>query len=311
MTTRGKNVRLYLAGDGVKLLELVGWSGQAVSCPRSRFEALKAWERELKRPGVYMLFGVDEATQQPVAYIGESDEVLTRLSQHVLKGLDYWTEIAAFSSKDELLTKAHVQYLEHRLVAIASAAARYKLQNDQTPQPPYLPRADKDALEDFVDNVQTLLPVLGHRLLEPVAQQVVVTPAGEAVSHPTGEGFTFTLSGVTARGARSEGGFAIFKGSQAAAQTTTSLHAGYLRLRQQLIDQGVLVAESGGAPYRFAKDYEFKSPSAAAGIVAGYNRTGRESWVTDDGRTYAEVEAAEATTGADGAAIRLAGVHGV
>lgn len=301
MTVRGKNVRLYLAGDGVKLLELVGWSGQALSCPRSRFDALKDWANELKRPGVYMLFGVDESGSQPVAYIGESDEVLTRLGQHVLKGLDYWTEIAAFSSKDELLTKAHVQYLEHRLIAIAIAAGRYKLQNDATPQPPYLPRADKDALEDFLENVQTLLPVLGHRLLEPLAQKVAVAAGGETAMRPAGEQFRFVVNGVSASGTRSVGGFAVFKDSQASAQTTSSLGSGYQRLRQQLIDQGVLVAESAGGAYRFAKDYEFRSPSAAAAIVAGYNRNGRESWVTEEGHTYAEVETAAASVGASGA----------
>lgn len=296
MTTRGKNVRLYLAGDGVKLLELVGWSGQAVSCPRNRFEALKAWERELKRPGVYMLFGVDEA-QQPVAYIGESDEALTRLREHVAYDLDYWNEIAVFSSKDELLTKAHVQYLEHRLVAIATAAGRFRLQNATRPQPPYLPRADRDALEDFLENVQTLLPVLGHRLLDALAPRLVVSSVSSAETRPTGARFRFSVNGVTASGAPSEGGFAVFGGSQAAAQATAALNPGSSSMRQQLIDQGVLVPENEGGPYRFARDYEFRSPSAAASMVAGHNRNGRESWVTDDGRTYAEVEAAEANVG--------------
>ena len=47
--------------------------------------------------------------------------VLPRLDQHA-KQKDFWTHAAVFTSKDQNLNKAHVQYLEARLVQQARDA---------------------------------------------------------------------------------------------------------------------------------------------------------------------------------------------
>ena len=113
----GKSIRIYLADGsvaGIRRGEIVNWTGQAIACPRSRFPELKEWSEEAKRPGIYFLFGQNEESGQDAVYIGEAEIVLDRLYSHI-SGKEFWTELIAFTSKDDNLTKGHVRYLESRL----------------------------------------------------------------------------------------------------------------------------------------------------------------------------------------------------
>ena len=42
---------------------------------------------------------------------------------------DFWNEVIIIVSKDENLTKSHVRHLESRLIQIANAVKRYKIDN--------------------------------------------------------------------------------------------------------------------------------------------------------------------------------------
>jgi hypothetical protein len=53
-------------------------------------------------------------------------------------------------------------------------------------------------------------------------------------------------------------------------------------LAKRLIADGTLVQEGGF--YRFVKDVEFSSPSAAAAVVVGGSANGLLEWKTADGR---------------------------
>ena len=284
---RGKNVRLYLAADGVRHAEVVGWTGQGLACSRHRLEAIKSWKQELGRPGVYVLLGTD-LEQAPVAYIGETDNIIVRMREHVIKK-EFWNEMIAFTSKDELLTKAHVEYLEHRLVRIAKEAKRYRLDNGNEPSAAALPRGDRDAMEDFVDAVKVLMGVLGHRLLEPLEQVAPTTQTPAAVV----EQFTMSVGDIVAHGFRSDEGFVVREGSRAVLETKPSLSGGGAKLREAMKSDGTFVADTVGG-LRFTKDVVFSSPSSAASVVAGTNRNGRKDWHLASGTTLADVEANEA-----------------
>ena len=68
----GKTIMIYLddgSVSGIRHAEIVNWTGQAVSSPRTQIKSLSAWE-ESKKPGVYFLFGVDEESGQDAVYIG-------------------------------------------------------------------------------------------------------------------------------------------------------------------------------------------------------------------------------------------------
>ena len=65
-----------------------------------------------------------------------------------------------FTSKDENLTKAHIRYLEGRILDQAKHAARAIIQNGQS-SGGRLPESDREDMEIFLEKIHQLLPVLG------------------------------------------------------------------------------------------------------------------------------------------------------
>jgi hypothetical protein len=280
---RGRSIRIYLEGgevSGIRHAELVNWTGQALLCPRNRIAQLAEWESVARRPGVYFLVGAERTSSREV-YIGEAESVLGRLKGHIDK--EFWHEVIIFTSKDEHLTKSHVKYLEARLVERARAAGRYSVLNSNQPTQSGLPRSDRDAMEEVLDNLPLLLGVLGHRVLDPLATVVDAAKVG---------GFTYVVKEARARGAQTDEGFVVFKGSTALKQVTESMSApGYIALKKELITVGKLALK--GDVYEFVEDVLFDSPSAAAAVVYGNAANGRIAWKSADGRTLKEVEEAE------------------
>ena len=175
MSSFGRSIRIYLADgtpSGIRHVEIANWSGQAIACPRGRFAELTKWE-EAKRPGIYFLFERQASDIGNKAYIGESENVIKRLIDHE-RNKDFWNEVVIFTSKDENLTKSHIKYLESRLVAMGIECQRYKLENANTPTESNLPRADKDAMEEFIHNLRIIIGTLGHKLLDPIKSSATI-----------------------------------------------------------------------------------------------------------------------------------------
>jgi hypothetical protein len=106
--------------------ELGSWKnpieGQRHRVSSPRFVSLKS-RPEWEKPGVYLLVGDGATDDMPRVYVGEGDPVGDRLAQHE-KNKDFWSRVVFFTSKDEKLNKAHVQYLESRLTSLAREAKR-------------------------------------------------------------------------------------------------------------------------------------------------------------------------------------------
>jgi hypothetical protein len=158
MTTA--TIKVFLAhGDPKRLrtAEISNWTGKAVSAPRTELEQLLV-RPELARPGVYILTGRDPETDALMAYIGEAEVIRERMKHHTSR--DFWVQAIAFVSKDENLTKAHIRYLEGRLIDEAQAIGRVKLANVQS-SGAKLPESDTADMEVFLARIRQLLPVLG------------------------------------------------------------------------------------------------------------------------------------------------------
>jgi len=82
-------------------------------------------------------------------------------------------------------------------------------------------------------------------------------------------------------------GFIIEKNSQASKSVTISMTYNYKKLRQKLIDTGVL--RDKGDFYIFNEDTIFTSPSAASNIVLGRQSPGPIEWINSKNLTYKEV----------------------
>ena len=285
----GRKVTIFLsdgAPSGIRHVEIANWSGQAIACPRSRLNELRTWV-EAQRPGVYFLLEKQTAETGDRAYIGESENVAKRLTQQE-KNQDFWNEAIIFTSKDENLTKGHIKYLESRLTAISIDADRYKIENANTPTESQLPRADKDAMEEFIHNLRIVLGTLGHRVLEPVkitTQQPQDGPSKPGLSQFI---FSFSIRGLHATGQQTDDGFVLFKGSDVSGKTTGSMPGKTLSIREKWIADGTL--QPFGDNFRLTKDCIVSSSSYAAVIVAGTSRSGPQSWIDEKGRSLKAVE---------------------
>lgn len=147
--SQGRTIRMFLVDgspSGIITAEIMNWTGHVLCAPRSRLPDLIKRD-ETKRTEICFLSGLDPETgSKTQVYIGESDNVGKRLAQHnkaeSAGGRDFWDKVCLVSSKDQDLTKAHVRYLESRLISICSEAGRASLVNGTAPDYRYLPEAD-------------------------------------------------------------------------------------------------------------------------------------------------------------------------
>ncbi|MDN7674082.1 GIY-YIG nuclease family protein [Burkholderia oklahomensis] len=290
----GKSIRVYLADatvTGIRYAELVNWTGHAIACPRNRLSELSNWQ-EASKPGVYFLFEGRFRDSKPLAYIGESENVLQRLTNHD-RSKDFWNEAVIFTSKDENLTKAHIKYLESSLVVLSKNADRYQLENSNTPPESSLPRADRDAMAEFVENIRMVLGILGYQILEPILPVRTAVPVGDtalmvAPEVPQVTDLTFSVNGLLAFGAMTDEGFVLKKGSQLSSTNSLSVPGRVAIIKERLLKDG-LVAHDGNRLVA-TTDILLTSSTYAAAIVAGTSRSGPQSWKTRDGRTLKELE---------------------
>ncbi|MDD2343928.1 MAG: DUF4357 domain-containing protein [Tolumonas sp.] len=84
-------------------------------------------------------------------------------------------------------------------------------------------------------------------------------------------------------GQRYKPGFMIAQGSTATLEQAGSLRQAVIDLRNNLLVKGVLVRTNNC--YLFTDDYLFNSPSLAASLIAGNNRSGLDAWSNDTGFT--------------------------
>jgi hypothetical protein len=278
----GFSVRIFIPSgepEGLRFVEKSNWTGQGLVFPRPLF-AESRLRPELKRTGVYILWGPGESGQLPRVYVGEGDGVLSRLEQHA-RSKDFWTHAAVFTSKDQNLNKAHVQYLEARLVALAAEAKRCELDNGNVPQLPALSEPDVVDAESFLADLLLCLPLVGVSLFEKAK-----------VTKPKTGDLLLKAKGIDARGIDSPEGFVVRAGSTVVKAEVPSIHDYLAALRRTLVKTGVLV--DAGEMFRLSQDYTFNSPSTAAGVLLGRSANGRIEWKDAKGRSLKEIQSQEA-----------------
>ena len=270
--------------DGLQIVERTNWNGKAVVFPRATYTDVRHRD-EFAQTGIYLLIGPDEQGDNDMLYVGEGDLVRERFNEHLVKK-DFWTRAVFFVAGPGQLNKAHVKYLEHRLVNLGNRAKRVKLDNGNAPSEPNLSESDKAAMDVFLDNMLGILPVLGVDAFEQ-SSAVTASPAAPLLYCETGK--------AKGTGKDTPQGFIVLEGSKAALEEVASLakhYSPYSALRQSLINNGVLVLDQNYL--RFTQDYTFNSPSMAACILRGIASNGRTAWKDASGRTLKEIQEAQA-----------------
>ena len=276
-------IKIFLAhGDPKRLrtAELSNWTGKAVAGPRSEFDSVLARD-ESQKSGVYFLTGIEPETGVSAVYIGEAESIRDRVKGHLDK--DFWNHIAFFTSKDENLTKAHIRYLEGRLIDQARQAGRAQVKNSQS-SGARLPESDREDMEIFLEKIHQLLPVLGVEVLVP--KTIIAAAATELQS------LSCEIKGLKATGHLTPNGIVVLAGSQAVLneRPSSQKYPWALNMRQKLKDEGSLSVKADHL--LFVQDVEFSSPSAAAAVIHGGHANGLTAWKNKEGKTLKDLESA-------------------
>ena len=279
--TYGKVIELFLVNgtaDSLITAELSNWNGMAVKIPRVELSSCN--NDDITKPGVYFLFCKEDVGSDSV-YIGEAENVQERLKQHVRdyqseKETYYWNTAVIFVGRD--LNKAMIRYLENQFVQIARESKRYLVLTKNTYQNTVLKDSQKAVMEEFIDNVKTLINALGYKVLEPLVQ-------ADLQSRKIDDEVLYITSGsVNARGMVTSEGFVVLSGTTVNETTAQSLSPGMLKLRKDLLDSTKV------ENLTTIEDILFSSSSAAADFVLGYSASGPRSWKAKNGRTLKEIE---------------------
>lgn len=261
--------------DGLRVVEKSNWTGVGIVFRRTNYKQA-ATRDEFLKTGVYILVGSSEESNLPTIYIGEGDPVKWRLDSHY-REKDFWDWAVFFVTKDGSLNKAHVKYLESRLLALATDAKQCRFDNTKSSSPPSLSESETADVESFLSDMLNIFPLLGLSVFE--KPETNVKPR---------DLFYINTKEITASGYEDTKGFVVRQNSQMVADVTPSLNEHYISIRKDLMDQGVVIPQE--QHYVFTQDQVFSSPSKSGAVITGGPINGRTAWKTKDGRTLKQLQ---------------------
>ena len=275
-----KTIQMFIFNgnpNGRIMCELSNWNGRVYKISRNELSEFSKRE-DSENTGIYFLFGKSEA--KDTVYIGEAEKILTRLKQH-LKDEAYWNDCVAIISKDNLLNKAHVKYLENKFYLLAVEANRFNIVNSTVPTCSSISEYDVAMLQEFISNSLLLVNSLGYKAFETVNSSIE--------NEETHLFYIHAARGADATGMIVPDGFAVLKGSKAASTTVPSIGESLEKLRNTLCENGTI-----GDDNVFVKNYVFSSPSYAAGVVMGRRANGKTEWKDTFGKNLNDIESEDA-----------------
>lgn len=285
----GKKLTIFLmdgSETGPRTIEIGNWSGKALYSQRSSLS--KIIERpEFNRPGVYILkFSPLNDNYNERVYIGESEKLKDRLKKHLANSDKDFVEIVAFISKDEMLTKSHIRYLESRIISLSKEAKTAEIENGNQTELPALPEADISDMEFFLEQMKLIFPVVNFMFLVPSTLKTASENTPKIL--PTNDNsivYTLKSKKISATLMETEKGYIVLAGSQSNKQESNSISAGLVKQRRKLMETEVLKDE-GNDFYIFKENAIFSSISAAAAVVLGRQAPGPLVWKDSSGKTY-------------------------
>ncbi|MCT4612072.1 MAG: GIY-YIG nuclease family protein [Clostridia bacterium] len=274
----GKKITMFLVNgrpDGLIKCELSNWNGQCLKVPRNMLSKSKDRD-EISTTGIYILIGADESGDSMV-YVGEGENVYNRLSKHDI-AKEFWNEAIIFSSKDRNLTKAHVQYLEEKLIKLINEGSTYSIDNNNLGNSISLPESDEAMMGEYLENLKIITPTLGYNFFQ---------NKEETIKDVSGE-LRLSSKAYDAKAYLTNGGLLVKQGSEMSRDIKEYLSDGYKRIRENIIKNNIV--ELAEDKFVFINDFEFKSPSAAAAIIVGRPSNGRIMWKNKKGLSIKEME---------------------
>lgn len=275
---RPQTIQIFLP-DGnpssIKIADLTNRLIFATLIPRKKL--IESGERnEIRKYGMYFLFGINEEKSKPIAYIGETDDCFERIKTHN-RNKEFWNYAIAITSKSNVFTKSHVKFLEYISVKTAKEINRYDLENQTVPTKEHISESMEADLLDNFDTVKVLLSTLGFPIFEEIRD---VNKQQKEILYCKGKN-------ANAQGELIDDGFVVFKDSIANLQETNTAGDWVKSLRKKLISDKIMIQEN--ATFRFSEDFIFNSPSAAAAVVLGRSANGWNEWKNADKKTIDQI----------------------
>jgi len=271
-----KTIKILLADgtpSGIKVAEIGGRVVKAILVPRNKVKEASVRE-ELNGVGLYFLVGQDPDMPKPQVYIGEAENVYSRILQHNAdEKKDFWNIVICFVSTSSSITKAHVKCLESRSYDQAKELDRCEVLNSTSPAKAHLPEVEQAEADDFFEGIKLLIATLGY----PIFDDITEIKESEKLYFCTGPS-------ADAKGKYSDEGLVVFKGSLARSELTNTAGDWVKGMHERLIAEGVLQQEDEES-YSFTQNYIFNSPSAAAAVVLARRANGWLEWKDEDGNT--------------------------
>ncbi|MBI2382760.1 MAG: GIY-YIG nuclease family protein [Gammaproteobacteria bacterium] len=281
MSAHPQTIQIFLpSGDpqGIRVAGITTRIVRLIDVPRSLLpDFLKMPEAE--QVGLYFLVGESEDGAQPLVYIGQTGSLAERLANHNQKK-EFWNRVLVAVSLTNNMTGTHAGFLEWLSIQQVGKAGRYAMENGNAGSRPHTPAPLEAECIELHDTIRVLLATLGHPVFEPLTR--ARSKSDEQAL------FYCRASEADARGLFTEEGFVVLKGSSGRAGTVPSFQRhGYQRVRDRLLEQGVLIENDGRI--QFERDHLFASPSAAAACVTGRTANGLIEWKDAKGRTLNEI----------------------
>lgn len=279
-----KTLQIFLpegSPAGIRVAELTTRIVQAVAIPRTRLKEF--FERdEANHIGTYFLFGGDDDSTKPIAYIGQTEDLRQRLKSHDAKK-EFWSTVVVIISRTHSFTQAHIRWLEWQAISVAKSANRYRLNNANEGAEPFVTEPIRADLEEIFETASLLIESIGYPIFRPILEPIPTLNETDEE-----EWFLKGLS-ATAKGLFSSSGFVVLEGSKCRAEFAPSAaKSSFNKKRQGLINAGILKREEDS--YVFTENYEFKSPSGAAAIVLARHANGWKRWKNIKGQSLREVK---------------------
>jgi hypothetical protein len=222
----------------------------------------------LDKSCVYILFGLDDLGKQPMAYIGETDTIATRLLNHCYNQKSFWNSALVFCRNDYDFGKEAVYYIETQLIDRAVKVKQYRIDNAVKTQYPAINDSNRIVADDFIENIFILTETLGYSIFE-AKSTIEVSMTQDGVPF-----FVIVRNNIIAKGQPVGDGkkFVVFKGSTICPEVAQSLLPAIKNNRENLIARGAIVNN------QFTEDVLFTASSTAAGVVCGCTISGPEAW---------------------------------
>lgn len=225
--------------------------------PLSRILNFKA---QLTDSGVYCLLGEKTSDGRRLVYVGQSTNLLQRLSRHKVNPPHDkdWHTVLCFAKKG--ITETGLLCLERELVKVFRGAPQFDVITERTKTGEIQGLAMQQAIEE----ISLYLAAMG------------IDCVSTAQIEERAERFYCAVpdsnDGV-AVGFFAPEGFIVKKGSHVSKTYKTDFKPDSYWQRRQELEKSSLIKD-----YKFTEDCLFSSPSAAAVAIRGYSVNGRTAW---------------------------------